>query len=229
MELTDKIWRYLDFTKFVSLLESQSLHFSRLDSMEDPFEGSYPANYLRNGQLHEMHQDEHQRLKLRTHVAINCWFRSEHESAAMWRLYLKSNEGVAIQSTVSNLMDELFTNCPEGYETGIMPVRYIDFENDQPDMGYLGATSLKRKSFEHEKEVRATLYKCNEDNGIEGVDEIETSGQKVPVNINNIIENVYASPSAPKWFFDLVESVSRKFDCHSPVNQSNMSRHSPLY
>ncbi len=35
-----KVWRYLDFTKYVSLLETRSLYFSRSDRLGDPFEGS---------------------------------------------------------------------------------------------------------------------------------------------------------------------------------------------
>ena len=36
-------------------------------------------------------------------TAVNCWHINEHESAAMWDLYLKSNEGIAIQSTYQKL------------------------------------------------------------------------------------------------------------------------------
>jgi hypothetical protein len=34
------IWRYLDFTKFVEMVSSKSLFFSRADKFQDPFEGS---------------------------------------------------------------------------------------------------------------------------------------------------------------------------------------------
>ena len=37
-----KIWRYMNFTKFVSMLEHQALWFSRADKLGDPFEGSMP-------------------------------------------------------------------------------------------------------------------------------------------------------------------------------------------
>ncbi len=33
------IWRYMDFTKFVDLLEEQALVFPRTDLFEDPYEG----------------------------------------------------------------------------------------------------------------------------------------------------------------------------------------------
>ena len=36
------LWRYMDFTKFVSLLEKSSLFFARADKLEDPFEGYLP-------------------------------------------------------------------------------------------------------------------------------------------------------------------------------------------
>jgi hypothetical protein len=35
-----RIWRYLDFTKFVSLLDRQALFFTRVDKLGDAFEGS---------------------------------------------------------------------------------------------------------------------------------------------------------------------------------------------
>ncbi len=35
-----QIWRYMDFTKFVSLLSSKSLYFTRSDQFEDLFEGA---------------------------------------------------------------------------------------------------------------------------------------------------------------------------------------------
>jgi hypothetical protein len=34
------IWRYIDFTKLVSILNSRSLFFARADQFDDPFEGS---------------------------------------------------------------------------------------------------------------------------------------------------------------------------------------------
>lgn len=37
-----KIWRYIDFTKFVSLLDTKSLYFTCINKFEDPFEGSTP-------------------------------------------------------------------------------------------------------------------------------------------------------------------------------------------
>ena len=36
-----RLWRYMDFPKFVSLISSGSLFLCRADLFKDPFEGSY--------------------------------------------------------------------------------------------------------------------------------------------------------------------------------------------
>ena len=39
------LWRYLDFTKFVALLDASALFFVRADKLGDPFEGTLsPVN-----------------------------------------------------------------------------------------------------------------------------------------------------------------------------------------
>ena len=37
-----RVWRYMDFTKFVSFIDSRRLYFTRADKFDDPFEGSWP-------------------------------------------------------------------------------------------------------------------------------------------------------------------------------------------
>ena len=40
------LWRYMDFTKFVALLEMRALFFARSDKLNDPFEGSLPKRNI---------------------------------------------------------------------------------------------------------------------------------------------------------------------------------------
>ena len=35
------LWRYMDFMKYVSLLDRKALFFGRVDKLGDPFEGFY--------------------------------------------------------------------------------------------------------------------------------------------------------------------------------------------
>jgi hypothetical protein len=35
-----KIWRYMDFKKLVSMIDNETLYFTSIDNLNDPFEGS---------------------------------------------------------------------------------------------------------------------------------------------------------------------------------------------
>ena len=95
------IWRYMDFAKFIYLLENKKLFFARVDKfVDDQFEGSWPkkSGEVRN-QFTAGAGEQDRRLKiielkertilLKQHFAVNCWHANEYESAAMWLLYLK--------------------------------------------------------------------------------------------------------------------------------------------
>ena len=165
-----KVWRYMDFTKLVSCIDAQCLFFARADTFDDPFEGSYPKmNVTARKPVpigipldgHERYIKAMARLeefnkKWPKFTAINCWHMNEHESAAMWKLYLKSNEGIAIQSTYRKLRLSLIDE--EKVFLGV--VKYIDYEKEWIDAGNLFSPFVhKRRSFEHEREVRALVTK----------------------------------------------------------------------
>ena len=67
------LWRYMDFTKFVSLLDKQALFFASITSLEDPFEGSLPVANMNvrkdlglraaSGQLRSDNPEELRRMK----------------------------------------------------------------------------------------------------------------------------------------------------------------------
>ena len=128
------LWRYMDFTKFVSLLDAQSLFFSRADRLGDPFEGSYSkANIALRPALYQgtILQFAWETLApfyqaMRQFTLINCWHEANHESAAMWRLYSRDNDGIAIRTTF-NALTQSFT-CNDTIFIG--KVNYIDYAAD---------------------------------------------------------------------------------------------------
>jgi hypothetical protein len=99
-----KIWRYMDFTKFTCLLDKSALFFSRADKLGDPFEGSYPKYNLENRPIIYKDKIEDKALaifsqfikRLREFTFINSWHMNAYESAALWKIYLKSNEGYMV-------------------------------------------------------------------------------------------------------------------------------------
>src|SRR5688572_1174241 len=94
------IWRFMDFTKFVAMLENEGLFFVRADLLGDPFEGSVPQvnvaarprTFSDIPDLQPAALDDLLNAWARSHewhrrqVRINCWHMNDEESAAMWKL-----------------------------------------------------------------------------------------------------------------------------------------------
>lgn len=250
-EISDNvvIWRYLDFTKYVDLLTWDALWFARLNTLGDPFEGTYPAeNHARFTRIAteklERFKDatteelDHRFSTLegmarwtskRNGVCtyVSCWHNNNYESAAMWKLYLKSEEGIAIRSTTRRLVNCL-AKCPE--RIFVSKVKYIDFgteaiENDRGVWNALDGVIHKRISFAHEKEVRAFIYKPELFAALEGetpghIDKPTPSGYTVGIDLNGLVESVFVSPTATEWFYELVKTVSERFNMSAPINRS---------
>jgi len=216
----------MDFTKFVSLLDSRCLFFSRADKFEDPFEGAWPR---KNILVHGQHPLIKETIKsLPRHHAINCWHMNEHESAAMWKLYTKSNEGIAVQSTYKKFRGAIIDI--KGVFVGI--VKYIDYTTGSIDaQNLLNAFVHKRKSFEHECEARAVVWwppylawldqigwkpmdgpmPIPSLSDIDDSNETIDAGLNIKVNIEALIEHIYVAPNSPAWFADLVKAVLKQY------------------
>jgi len=152
---------------------------------------------------------------------------SEHESAALWRIYLKSNEGIAIQSTRNRLAGSFDTG---EYGVWIVPVQYIDYINDDPPMPTrMAPFRYKRKSFEHEKKLRAIIYADVEDAGGNRLIPPSEIGIRVKTDLERLIGSVYVAPTAPDWFYELTVRISSKFGVTSPVFRSSLATDQPAF
>lgn len=225
-----RVWRYINFAKYVSFLQTSSLYLPQLKTLTkaDPYEGTTTRkefNKIENGDKIAVHSQKFRRLGLST-TYVNCWHMSETESQAMWKLYSSSyNEAVCIQTTYQKLADAL-SDIPEvasnHYFIGI--VQYINHHIDEmpPNNGFYPVMH-KSKSFEHEREVRIVYWK--RDPGTENPDSLSTypSGLQVPININSATENIVVSPVATTWFFELVKSVTEKYGTNLTVSQSSLA------
>lgn len=235
---TIKIWRYLDFTKFVSLLDKQALFFVRADKFPDPFEGSYPqANIVLRPVVYKDLPPEafektqgilsNFRKEIRRFTIISSWHMNDHESAAMWKLYLKSEEGVAIQSTFKHLT-ESFNNYVEDIFVG--KVKYIDYETEWlPEGNSFYPFLHKRKSFEHENELRAIIQKMSiKEGGIDLSQDLYDFGAYIPINLDVLIERIFISPTAPRWFYDLISSIVNRYNLKKEIIKSSLAN-GPVY
>ena len=148
-ELT-KIWRYMDFTKFVSILDRESLFFADFKSFEDLFEGQFPngnriqvmekltKHFAGNSSMMEYIQKENpidrdtKGLHSLGNFCICGWHENDYESAAMWKLYSDLEKGIAIQSTFKNLKECFLGDEPE---VAIGKVEYLNYNEDSIPWG----------------------------------------------------------------------------------------------
>lgn len=226
------IWRYMDFTKFVSLLDKKALYFARSDKLSDKFEGAIPkptsqameSSIIQSFEVgssiaqETLKEISEANREVRKWLFLNCWHMNDNESAAMWQLYVQKNEGIAIRSTFSRLSDSL--SSP--YEVIIGMVNYIDYDKTMiPTGNVFHALFCKRRSFEHEHELRAAILKPNKGSNL-------LQGLYIPCNLNILVDEIFVSPESPNWFKELVSSILEKYSLDRVVKRSSLDE-DPLF
>lgn len=227
---TVRVWRYMNFAKYVSFLQKRSLYFPQLKILAkaDPYEGTTTKkefDKIENGDSIAIHCQKYRRIGLSTNY-VSCWHMGETESQAMWQLYSSSyDEAVCIQTTYQKLADalpDILGVANNHYFIGT--VQYINHHVDEmpPDNGFYPVMH-KLKSFEHEREVRIIYWR--RDPGTENPNLLDDypPGMLVPIDINSTIESIIVSPVAATWFLDVVSSVTEKYGVNLTVTQSSLA------
>lgn len=220
--LNAKIWRFMDFAKFLSLLESSALWFSRVDKLGDPHEASWlpwvPPAQRKSGDVTDIFKLNYRwRGIFINTMAVSCWHMNEYESAAMWRLYTSEGQGIAVQSTFKALT-ECLGNFPEFLSVGVLT--YLDYDRDTfPGRNNFLPFLHKRKSFEHEREVRAIAWPPGgADRNLSPIPD----GLLIPVDLRQLIQSVYVSPTATARVRDRTEAIVQQYELGCPVHQSDL-------
>lgn len=226
------VWRYMDLWKFVAILDTQTLHFACADGLDDDWEGGVSEQTLRErparaaaeaaqvGQTLSQSPSQEQVLaiyefnseQMPRKIMVSCWHVGDVESAAMWSLYCRRGEGVAIRSTAGKLIDALPDQLGD---SGIMvsSVNYVDYGAVSiPEGNLFDPFTHKRRSFSHEQELRAMLMTRDP----------EPAGVEVPIEPGLLIEAVYVAPRAPDWHRGVVESLLRSYGLDRPVYKSGL-------
>lgn len=208
----------------MGLLEN-GLYFRRADKFRDTFEGT-----LSRATILERRNEPHQSatgvdhliedfLNARSRMFLNCWSHSDHESAALWDVYLQSNEGVALKSTYGRLAGVL---APSPLTIAISKINYVDYEQTPFFTANIFDPYLhKRLSFEHENEIRAIICTHNIGDNAQLIP-AEDDSVTVPIAVDELVEAVYVSPAAPEWFGDIIEQVINRYGLSIPVIRSTL-------
>jgi hypothetical protein len=171
----------MSHARLADVLRTGCLFFSRPEKQRDPYEGYYleEARAVLPDKVPKYLITASEKFS-RKNYCINCWHLNQGESAAMWDLYGNS-KGIAIRSTVGrlkeSLKDELRKIC-------LCKVEYGEARN-----ALISPLCSKRKSFEHEREIR--LYLIEPDRS-----HCDGAGTLVSVNLNYLIQRVYLAPNA---------------------------------
>ncbi len=239
------LWRYQDFPKFVSLLDSGELFFTRADIFEDTFEGARGFNFQRET-IYEASKLE-LTLKAKSKLLANGNDNPTVDEIDVlakeeMKAFIESQEGKRKDYFVScwhaneresEAMWKLYISAKNQgiaiqttmerlcYSIGktdfeVGCVKYISYETP------LGVDSTpiwyKRTAFQHEKEVRAIFREPGN----------ASAGLMIRIDLDMLIEKVYISPSAPGWFASLVGNVLKKYGLDKKVEHSKLDE-KPIY
>jgi hypothetical protein len=221
---TTRLWRYMTLSRFLFLVKEGKLYFSKLaEFTDDPYEGTLPK-----GQTGEI--DENQKLGYGlapSLAAVSCWHENDYESVAMWKLYVPGPEGVAIQTTVAKLKQ-----LDEQSPFAIGRVKYLDYEKEsQPNSpayplpAPYGIVLQKRRSYEHEREVRVVIFNPADIPYQTSVPTERCSGTVgfgVPVRLADLIDRIVVSPEFPPWAISPLRQIVGAAGLTTEIEQSDL-------
>ena len=223
---SDRLWRYMSFARYMMLLNTSKLWFSRVDKFDDPFEGAVtPLNtIMRENQMSDSevfshpgirgHMDWFHEGRRRMHYA-NCWHMSDIESNAMWEKY-PSMETVAIVSDRGGFRESLLTER-EIFLGKVNYKNYLPGTSDFVEDGNVfGPIFTKRNNFEYEKEVRAVLLDTSDmaSTTHDGVTfpkffENNPDGIEIEANLEKLIKEVRIHPKGGSHLLQTVEASTK--------------------
>ena len=207
------LWRYMDLSQFLWVLATQQLHFSSWKTFHDIHEGDVPDQWVQekmrrskgtmppadSGYYANMERASRFGIEGRLkQFRISCWHRNVDESIAMWNLYPKGTDGVAIQTTVGDLRASVHRALLEEH-THIGPVTYDGFPVEYDHT--LGNVQLipllvKRPWYRHEQEIRMIRWAGVESEEPHGRRD-QMKGENVPVDLTRLIKRIVISPDYP--------------------------------
>jgi hypothetical protein len=194
------IRRYIKLNSFLELLCGQLVQV-RTDAFDDPAEGAYfsPATTFTTGLCHRLglgsgaHPHEVIR-EARLHALATCWYEGARESFAMWNVYGRMRESVAIESTVGNLKAALGKLTPN---VRVERVRYSKINWEIDDYGDL--FFHKQPEYAYEQEVRS-IWTLDSDRVGSRVHNTHLSARE----LGTFIQRIIVAPGSRRMFYDAI-------------------------
>lgn len=234
-DLVKKIWRYMSLDKFENILNSSCLYFASAEQFNDNdnHEGAITESEYQSRKkiISKFSLSEAEKNKyleslesafrpLREYAKINCWHINEYENVAMWNYYQGKGKGIAIETTLKDLLENLGEyRIEDNYEfetINVALVKYIDYVKDSMDnsFGYLTPFLYKRVNYAYENEVRLIIsLRMAVEFGVN----IPKEGIMVPFDFKNGIKRIILSPNSDSDYHKNVNGILNKYNTEIPI------------
>ncbi len=220
----EKLWRYMDLSKFISLLEKNALWLARADTFRDRHEGRFPSemrkiiesayeSFDENDSGIVKDADDFQDYLIKN-TFINCWHKNAKENMVMWEIYGRHSNSVAVQTSVGLISDNLMCGI-QGHSLILKSVDYRPLEEVSGMLRYEECFFLKRPHFKFENEARLCLDTYSRFNPIKN----NPYGHYVDISCNSFIEKILVHPDSQDWFIDVVSSIVDKYQIKAPIEK----------
>lgn len=234
-----EVWRYMDFSKFVAMLQTKSLFFASLSTFDadDPWEG-YPsrANFSAARPV-LVTKEPSQPGEVVGHVStlsevfgdqVEDFLHARKEAAARarntffincWHLNSEESDsqwklygGNAFSVAIVSNLKRIKKSILDAQDVYGGQIRYYKAGEVIPDGNVFFPIVHKRLAFVHEREFRLIVWKP---------DLLKSSntlpGLGISICLEALIERLIISPRAPTWFEQVVRTLVKDygfaFDC----------------
>ena len=182
-----KLYKYISFETFISLIETQKSFLRNIKEWDDPFEGYIPFSQRKDefydifvGQIGNLNEDARNEIIkyekiiyasiFENHCYAQSWLNDENESDALWRIYSEGKGvriGVDKDKLISHIIDSIKSiglNDADLFSLNIEytleePPLLISEENiDDKEILFKQIAGYKRMAFKHENEYRIGFF-----------------------------------------------------------------------
>lgn len=246
-----KLWRYMDLSKFLSLLEDSSLFFARIDHFQDSFEGSLGSKQnedawkryeIKKRETFLTIENKEKGLEMdqaEIHAQAEENFANFRSNLNKWRTmhyvscwHQSDTESEAMWNlytkdnkqgiAIQTTFEKLYQALPAFPQVEFGMVNYIDYNK------YNNGTSKDQFDiFDAVWYKRQSFEYEKEFRAVINDDRCPSCrdwNKTICVDLQKLIENIYISPTADEWFAKLVKKIVRnRYKLSTSIQQSELN------
>ena len=228
------IYRFIPLDRLFQILDNKQLTISQTKLWEDTYENFLTKARFKIGNISTSLID------FLPAFYGQCW-TLQKETDALWRIYSNDKKGIRIKTKIHKLLGSSLNEIDSihfstrvrvigqvSYMTKFQINNWIKTENKK----FINAETLlkslfiKRKEFNHEKEVRLIIHKnINREDELKG---IEHKYIQLNIEPNEFIEEITFDPRIDDKVFQTYKNVILKMGFKNPINKSELYKYDRL-